>query len=122
MLVGALRLRVAGARPPGRSRPYSSTSIRSGSIPQLQVLLHQLRARRQEAVDVLELALDEALAQEERLLADLGEAFVAAPRRGFVAELGAEAAHHLAVAVADRQELVQRVDDRARPAAPGGSG
>src|SRR5689334_13671474 len=76
------------------------------------VLLHQLGARRDEAVDVLELALDEAFAEEERLLADLREAFVAAPRRGLFAALGVEGADHLSIAMADRQELVQRVEDR----------
>ena len=59
-----------------------------------------------------EMRLDEPLAQEERLRADLREALVAAARRRLQAQLVAVGAHHLAVAVADRQELVQRVDDR----------
>ena len=51
-------------------------------------------------------------AQEERLRRDLGIALVAAPRRGLQAQLAAEGPHQLAVVVADREVLVQRVDDR----------
>ena len=52
------------------------------------------------------------LEQEELLRRDAGKALVAAGRRGVVAQLGAPRAHHLAAVVADRQQLVERVDDR----------
>ena len=41
-----------------------------------------------------------------------GIALVAAPRRGLQAQLAVEGPHELAVVVADREVLVQRVDDR----------
>ena len=77
----------------------------------LDVALEQELAGREEHVHVVEVRLDEPLAQEEVLRRDRREALVAAPRRSVHAEL-AVGAHHLAVAVADRQELVQRVEDR----------
>jgi hypothetical protein len=75
------------------------------------VRLEQEGARADEAVHLGELGLDEALAQEEVLRRDVGEAGAALAR----ARAGAQRAagrEQLAVAEAHRQVLVQRVDDR----------
>ena len=58
------------------------------------------------------LRLDEALAHEEVLWSDSGEALVAAARRLLSAQLVVLRSDHLAVPVADREVLVQGVDDR----------
>jgi hypothetical protein len=74
------------------------------------VALQQELARREEHVDVVQVRLDEPLAEEELLRRYRREALAAAPRRGVCAQL-AVGAHHLPVAMADRQVLVQRVED-----------
>ena len=84
----------------------------TGDSP-VHVAFEQELARGEEHVHVVEVRLDEALAQEELLRRDRREALVAAARRCVRAEL-AVGAQHLAVAMADRQELVQRVEDRRR--------
>ena len=77
------------------------------------VLVADVLVRRDEQVDERQVRLDEALSHVEDLGADLGEALVTAARRLLLAQLTLGVApHHLAVAVADRQVLVQGVDDR----------
>src|SRR5262249_17069243 len=66
---------------------------------------------RQEQIDVLEVRQQKPPAQEEVLRRNVREALVAAARRRLAARLVGARPDHLAVAVADRPELVQRVDD-----------
>ncbi len=74
--------------------------------------LEQHGAGGDEQVDEPELRLDEAPAQEEALRGRVGKALVASPRRLVIAEGMVHGPDHLALVVADREELVQRVDDR----------
>jgi hypothetical protein len=77
----------------------------------IQIAVHQEPARRNEEINVLEVGLDELLAQVEVSWRDVREAAVTATWRCFETQLIVNGAHHLTMTVADRQVLVQRVQD-----------
>jgi hypothetical protein len=76
------------------------------------IALRQEGARRDIGVGKLQHRTHEAFPLQEARRRDIGEAGVAVGRRGTAAKLRALGLHHLAVVVADRQELVERHDDR----------
>ena len=105
-------LRALDRRRSGRRRPsILLDNDLVGRKSPFDVPLAQVRAWCDEAVHQREMRLDESLAQEEGLRADLRIALVAASRRLLRARLIVGHTEHLPLSVADRHELVERVDD-----------
>src|ERR671910_2155032 len=95
----------------GHATVVLDDNLLDGDAP-IHISIAQEAARGEEEIDQRELLLDEPLANEELLRCDVGEALVTASRRLLRARFLAPDPEHLALSVADRQELMQRVDDR----------
>lgn len=98
-------------RVPGRPCVGDDLDLLAGDAP-VDVALAQEAARRDEAVDGGEMRLEEALAQQETVRADLREAAMTLGGRCAGAALPVTRPQHQPVMMADRIIVVQRHHDR----------